>query len=139
MGSAERIFRRRFPAQPARLKEIRAAVREAAEGCGCAPGCSADIVMAVDEACQNIIRHGYGGDPQGAIVLEIQRDGDCLIVSLQDFAPAVDPERVRPRDLDDLRPGGLGIHLMHEVMDECAFVDPPAGGGNLLRMVKRIR
>jgi sigma-B regulation protein RsbU (phosphoserine phosphatase) len=51
----------------------------------------------------------------------------------------VDPAQVRPRDLDDLRPGGLGTHLMREAMDECEFVEPPPGCSNLLRMVKRIQ
>ena len=72
------------------------------------------------------------------ILLEIERIGDELVVSLTDFAPRVDPERVKPRALDDLRPGGLGTHLMRQVMDRVEFEEPPPGCGNLLRMVKRI-
>ena len=45
---------------------------------------------------------------------------------------------MKPRDLDDVRPGGLGTHFMAEVMDRVEFLTPPEGGGNLLRMVKRI-
>ena len=44
----------------------------------------------------------------------------------------------QPRERDDLRPGGLGTHFIGEVMDEVEFMPPPADGGNLLRMVKRI-
>jgi sigma-B regulation protein RsbU (phosphoserine phosphatase) len=121
------------------LRKIRDAVREALESCGCREQCAADVVVAVDEACQNIIRHAYGGDPGGAIELEIERCEDELVVSLRDFAPEVDPDEVKPRDLDEIRPGGLGTHLIREMMDSAEFVRPESGGGNLLRMVKRIR
>jgi sigma-B regulation protein RsbU (phosphoserine phosphatase) len=57
---------------------------------------------------------------------------------LRDFAHTVDPNLIKPRDLDDLRPGGLGTHFMQEVMDEVTFMPPPQEGGNLLKMKKRI-
>jgi sigma-B regulation protein RsbU (phosphoserine phosphatase) len=94
--------------------------------------------LAVDEACQNIIRHAYGDQGEGDIVLEIDRKGAELVFSLIDFAPPTDPSQVRPRDLEDVRPGGLGTHLIQEVMDGAEFVEPPPGCGNLFRMVKRI-
>lgn len=129
----------RFPARPDHLSQVREQVRACAEACGVAPECVADIVMAVDEACQNVIRHAYGGDSEGDIVLEVACAGDDLVFSMIDFAPRIDPAAVRPRDLDDVRPGGLGTHLIAQVMDDVRFLDPPEGGGNLLRMVKRIR
>ncbi len=138
MGDPRRLLERRFAARPAQLKEIRSAIRDVASASGCGTECASDIVMAIDEACQNIIRHAYCGDRDGEIVLAVDREGDRLVFSLRDFAPPVDPECVKPRDLADIRPGGLGTHLMREVMDECEFVEPPAGNGNLLRMVKRI-
>ncbi|MGA8259306.1 MAG: ATP-binding protein, partial [Arenicellales bacterium] len=57
---------------------------------------------------------------------------------LRDFAEPIDTSQVKPRPLDTIRPGGLGTHFMREVMDEVEFLPPPFGGGNLLRMVKRI-
>jgi sigma-B regulation protein RsbU (phosphoserine phosphatase) len=121
------------------LRKIRDAVREAVASCGCSAECTADVVMAVDEACQNVIRHAYRDDPGGAIELEIKRCGDELVVYVQDSAPEIDPEQVKPRDLDEIRPGGLGTHLIREMMDSADFVRPESGRGNLLRMVKRIR
>ena len=135
---AVRLLELRVPARADQLRTVRDAVREHAGSCGCRDQTLDDIVLAVDEACQNIIRHAYRGDPDGTIVLEIERCGDDLIFSLRDFAPPIDPETVRPRDLDDLRPGGLGTHFIHEVMDDAKFEPPPSGGGNLLKMVKRI-
>ena len=136
--SASHLLELRVPARAAELKRIREAVREAVGGCGCSAESTADIVLALDEACQNIIRHAYAGDPDDVIELTIERRGNELIFSLTDFAPPIDPDRVKPRDLDDVRPGGLGTHFIRRVMDETDFVPPPSGSGNLLRMVRRI-
>ncbi len=135
---AKRVLELRFPARAAELKEVREAVREAVEGCGCSPKSSGDIVLATDEACQNIIRHAYGGESDQLIEFEIEHRGDTLVFSLVDHAPAIDPSQVQPRDLDDIRPGGLGTHFIRRVMDEVEFLQPPSGRGNLLRMVRRI-
>ena len=135
----EVVLRQRFAARAGELRAVREAVRQEALAQGCAPECAGDIVIAVDEACQNIIRHAYAGRADGEIVIEIERAGPELVVSLRDFAPPVDPSRVRPRDLDDLRPGGLGTHLIQEVMDGAGFAPPPPDGGNLFRMRKRIQ
>lgn len=129
----------RMEARVDQLRKIRDAVREAVESCGCSAEFAADVVVAVDEACQNIIRHAYCDDPGGAIELEIERCGEDLVVSLRDFAPEVDPDEIQPRDLDEIRPGGLGTHLIREMMDSADFIRPKSGDGNLLRMVKRIR
>ena len=85
-----------------------------------------------------ITRHAYGGESDGVIEFEIEHRGDVLVFSLVDHAPAIDPSRVRPRDLDDIRPGGLGTHFIRRVMDEVEFSKPASGSGNLLRMVRRI-
>jgi sigma-B regulation protein RsbU (phosphoserine phosphatase) len=120
------------------LWKMRGAVRECVESCGCSETPTADIVLAVDEACQNIIRHAYKGDPEGVIELDVRRQGDDLIICLLDLAPVIDPSKVKPRDLDDLRPGGLGTHFIQKVMDRADFLPRPGTDGNLLRMVKRI-
>jgi sigma-B regulation protein RsbU (phosphoserine phosphatase) len=128
----------RIPARSDQLGKMRAAVRECVEASGCSENPTADIVLAVDEACQNVIRHAYKGDPEGVIELIIRREGDDLVFSLFDSAPEIDPSKVKPRDLDDIRPGGLGTHFIQKVMDRADFLPRPRGNGNLLRMVKRI-
>lgn len=128
----------RTPAVADRLRLIRAAVREASRLAGCSDDIAKDVTLAVDEACQNIIRHAYKDIPDGEIVVEIAREGKELVIFLKDFAPTVDPSTVRPRNLEDIRPGGLGTHLIREIMDEVAFLEPPSTGGNVLRLVKRI-
>ena len=135
---SKQLLQLRFPARAAELKKIRDAMRKAVEGCGCSAKSTADIVLAIDEACQNIIRHAYRGDSDNVIEIEVEHRGDGLVFTLADQAPAIDPNVVKPRDLDDIRPGGLGTHFISRVMDEVEFLRPASGRGNLLRMVRRI-
>ena len=136
--SPGRLLDLQFPARVEELRGVRGAVREALLRAGVGETCTADVVMAVDEASQNVIRHAYAGDPNGAIELRIDHTGDELIISLIDYAPEIDPETVRGRRLEDLRPGGLGTHFIRSSMDQVEFEEPPPGCGNLLRMVKRL-
>lgn len=133
----EQLFRIDIPARADRLKLVRALVSEAAADRGCPEDKVRDLTIAVDEACQNVIRHAYGNDA-GRMILEAREQGDNLVFFLRDFAPPVDVSQVCPRDLEDLRPGGLGTHLMRAVLDEVEFMPPPEDGGNMLKMVKRI-
>ena len=75
-AQGKRELELRFPARADQLSPMREALRESVQGCGCDGEATADIVMAVDEACQNIIRHAYGGRPGGEIVLEVDRERD---------------------------------------------------------------
>ena len=132
------LLAQRLLACPDCLCRLRHQVREAAVKAGCSSDTADEVVLAVDEACQNVIRHAYGGD--GEIVLEIRRGASATLeVQLIDFAPAVDPHHIAPRPLDELRPGGLGTHFIRSVMDEVRFLPPPPGAGNLLRLTKAIR
>lgn len=128
----------RVPSQPERLRLIRTVIAEASRSSGCSHDCVRDIVLAVDEACQNIIRHAYGGDPDREIYLDIRLDEDHIVFDIVDFADRVDVEKIQPRNLDDIRPGGLGTHFIKECMDKTEYLPPPEGAGNLLRMMKKI-
>ncbi len=127
----------RFPARPDRLKLLRSLVRDAASAAGLPRADADNVVLAVNEACMNIIQHGYRNDPDGEIRLTVHTDGQALVFRLRDDAPCVDASQVRPRDLGDLRPGGLGTHFIDSIMDEATFVDC-GGKGNLFEMIKFI-
>lgn len=134
----DRVAELRVASRSDCLRLVRAVVSEAASANGCSNECVGQIIMAVDEACQNIIRHAYGGDPSGDIVVDIRREDDHIAIYLLDFAAPVDVSKVKPRSLDEVKPGGLGTHFIQQCMDECGFVTPPDGTGNCLRMVKKI-
>ncbi len=134
----ERIVQIRVDSRPETLRLVRAVVGEAASLCGCSEHCVRDIVIAVDEACQNVIRHAYGGSADGEILIDVRRDNDQIAFNIIDFADPVDLSKVKPRSLKELRPGGLGIHFISQCMDDAKFRSPPDGAGNRLWMVKRI-
>jgi anti-sigma regulatory factor (Ser/Thr protein kinase) len=95
------------------------------------------LVLAVDEACTNVIRHAYGGRLDGRITISFTTGGDRLEIAIRDFGPGADPATFRGRDLKEVRPGGLGIHFMQSAVDEMEYVRQ-SGGGMVLKMVKLI-
>ena len=132
------IMRLRVPARADRLRLIRAATEQAARFCDASEAWTFDLKMAVDEACQNIVRHAYGQKGNGDIMIDYSRERDALVVHIMDFADPVDPATIKPRDLSDVRPGGLGVHLIKSVCDDAIFVPPPPGVGNLFKLTKRL-
>ena len=93
-AQTELLLELRFPAQPDRLKLVRGSIRAAARMCGFNDTVAQNIVLAVDEACQNIIVHGYKGRADGEIVLSLARQQNGIQVRLLDSAPLVDPADV---------------------------------------------
>ncbi|OGI48701.1 MAG: hypothetical protein A3E57_03380 [Candidatus Muproteobacteria bacterium RIFCSPHIGHO2_12_FULL_60_33] len=138
MDTGERMIELRFPAQASRLKLLRSVVHDVALLCGGSDETAGKVVLAVNEACMNVIQHAYRNDPSGEISVELLNKHGRLVVRVRDFAPAVDPATVRSRALEDIRPGGLGVHLINEVMDEARFLPPPDGVGNLFEMTKKL-
>ena len=127
-----------FPADPKRLRLVRPAIRAAAEACGFDENETEDVLLAAGEAIENIIVHAYG-NRRGEIALAIHRMPDGLMLRIRDFAPNVDPAKIQPRRLEDVRPGGLGTHFIRAVMDDASFIPLPDGEGNLLELIKRKR
>ena len=119
------------------LRGVRAALRTALDGEDVAPELRDKLVLAVDEACTNIMRHAYCGC-EGSIALRLLRERDMLVFELADEAPPVDPSRMQPRDLGECRPGGLGVAFIDTLMDEWRIEPGQSGKGNILRMRKRL-
>ncbi|MFT4584496.1 MAG: sigma-B regulation protein RsbU (phosphoserine phosphatase) [Gammaproteobacteria bacterium] len=128
----------RFSADPKRLRMVREKVQEVTEEIGCSKKLISDLVIAINEACMNIMQHAYKGDKSGEILLKIQKEHGNLEVILTDYAAPIDPKLIRPRDLDDVKPGGLGTHFIQEIMDDCTYGNLENRAGNFLRMRKRI-
>jgi sigma-B regulation protein RsbU (phosphoserine phosphatase) len=125
-----------FAARAEELHPVREVVRKTCEKCGCPPALAQDLVIAIGEACQNVVRHAYKGVDDGVATLEILcRDG-MLEFCLTDTAPPVDREKIKPVWPKEVHPGGLGVCLIHNIMDRVEYLPAPSGQGNLLRMVK---
>ena len=92
------------------------------------------ICLAVDEAFTNIMRHAYDNGP-GRIRMRCARGTHdrqpVLLIQLEDDGRQVPLDTIRPRDLDDVRPGGLGVHLIQDVADDAAWSHRPMGGTTL--------
>ena len=125
----------RVPARAEHLHALRTRVRADASAQGFPAPVVEDLVLAVNEACMNVIQHGYRGAP-GDIELSVTVAEDGIEFHVRDDAPRTDLTAWRPRALEELRPGGLGVHFIRGIMDEIAYLPLPDAHGNLLRMKK---
>jgi serine/threonine-protein kinase RsbW len=121
-----------------------AGLAERVEGFGAAQGLSANVVNALnvvlDEAVSNAINHGYDAGVRGEIAVRLRRAGDGVLVEVEDDGRPFDPLQTPPPDLTlplEQRPiGGLGVHLIRNLMDEVSYAR--VGGRNVLKMVKHL-
>jgi anti-sigma regulatory factor (Ser/Thr protein kinase) len=99
----------------------------------------AEIVLALDEALSNVMRHGYGGARDRIILVRVRwlpcETPHEIEIRVRDFGRQVEPCRIAGRKLEEVRPGGLGVHLIHAMMTSVEYI-PAAGGGMLLIMRK---
>ena len=136
--SAPALLRYRFPARAEALATMRHALQNALRARSVSEAEIARLVLAVDEASSNIIRHAYRDCAPGEIELTVTRARGSLRFRLRDFAPPVDSRCVRPRNLDECRPGGLGINLIDDIMDLWRLRALRRRCGNVLVMFKRL-
>lgn len=127
-----------FPATTDALASVRAAVREACQRACCHEESSEQIVLAINEACMNVIQHAYRFSDGQSFALRLALEDGVLVVRLLDNGAAVMDDDLRPRELDDLRPGGLGVRFMRELMDTVAYRSAPEGFTNCLQLTKRL-
>jgi serine/threonine-protein kinase RsbW len=120
------------------LGAIRRRVRETAVGFGCGPETAGELVIAVNEAVANIVRHGYGNVP-GRIAVRISAGAQTIKITLLDSAPGFDPTQVPNPDttlpLAERPFGGMGVHMMRAFCDEIRYCRTP-DGENELKLLK---
>jgi phosphoserine phosphatase RsbU/P len=137
-AAERRLLLHRFPARPEALADMRHRVAEALAVAGVGACERQQLVLALDEAACNVIRHGYGGPCDDLLSLSVVQHDAELRFELDDGAPCVGPDCLQPRDLGECRPGGLGLNIIDAAMDDWQLAPRP-GGGNRLSMRKRIR
>ena len=104
------------------LKEIRNFAREVLAKDPIFENSKDDVVLALAEAAQNIVKHAYNGQPTGdKMRVEISFNEKQLIIELFDKGSPAIPENIKPRKLDDIKAGGLGTFFIGQIMDEVVF------------------
>jgi serine/threonine-protein kinase RsbW len=136
------LLKLEVPSNPGMLSVVRGALGQLTEMLGFpAPECRA-VVLAVDEALTNIIRHAYLGRPERRIEISFRRicmnqaraRQQALEIVLVDRGVPIDRAKLCGRPLDEVRPGGLGLHFIRQNMDRVIF--RRSKGKNQLRLVK---
>lgn len=114
-----------IPSRTDQLLEVRDFVSEAARQFGFAEEDVANIVLAVDEACTNIIKHAYQYAPDKEILIAILRTDGTFEVRIKDRGKSFNPDALKApdlkRNLSHHRRGGLGVYLMKKLMDKVEY------------------
>ncbi len=98
---------------------------------------SGSIILAVDEACSNIIKHSYKNDYTRKIDLTVELETNGLSISIFDDGIKFDIDSVTSRDITDIRQGGLGIYIIKQVMDTLEY-SRNKNGLNKVKMTKKL-
>ncbi|MGA0872473.1 MAG: ATP-binding protein [Phycisphaerales bacterium] len=121
--------------QPRLLGAVRALLETFAERIGFCERGRGELVLAIDEAMTNIIRHGYGHADDCRIWMSLRtltEPSAGIRVEIDDHQACFDPSELPERDLDEVRPGGLGIHLIRQLTRTCRHESRPEGGMRLV-------
>ncbi len=124
-----------FASNPRYLKLIRSVTLQAALCANFPEKESKDITLAVDEAVTNIIKHSYNGSTNKEIIIKIFFFTDKIEIQIRDFGRKVDPETIKSRPLDEIKPGGLGVFFIKKIMDEVTY-DVSSEKGTILKLIK---
>ncbi|MFI5236990.1 MAG: ATP-binding protein [Ignavibacteriales bacterium] len=124
------------------LSKIRDFVGANASTAGVSQSTVENIVLAVDEACTNIIKHAYKSSPDGEIIIQIEYDESRLTITIIDYGKSFEPERIPQPDLrkyyNERKVGGLGMYLMKSLMDDVKYTSIP-GKYNQVLLSKNLR
>ena len=122
---------------PKYLEPLRVVISEATGILGLDEELTGQIVLAVTEACANVIRHCYECKDRERIDVTLRFGSGRFEVRIDDYGEFVDPSCMKGREIEDVKPGDLGLHFIHSVMDEVEY-EKNKWGGTTLTMVKHI-
>ena len=129
-----------FPVSSASLKEVRVFSRDVFEKINIPQDQKDELVLAIAEAAQNIVKHGYKGikETTDRMEIKISLKDDELEIGFFDKGKKVVPENIQHRKLDDIKPGGLGTFFIKQIMDNAVFKKDQTGWVNHLILTKKI-
>ena len=131
-------LRLKITSDPATLASTRRAVEMFAAQCGFDETARGEIGLVINEALANVMRHAYQGATDQPIELSAQKTDDGISLSLRDWGLGVNPFELPAKKHDPMKPGGVGLICMRQMMDDIQF--QKQADGMLLTMTRsRIR
>ena len=129
-----------FLVSTASLKEVRVFSREVFEKLKLEQDLKDELVLAIAEAAQNIVKHAYKDfpDTDDKMLLQIKCNNGKLEIGFFDMGRPVDPTKVKHREIDNVKPGGLGTFFIQEIMDSIDFKDGGKPWINHLVLTKQL-
>lgn len=124
-----------FTSDTCQLAAVRHAARQFLGKCGFEECAAELLVLAIDEACTNIIRYAYDHESK-PVRLEMERLSDRIRLVLRDYGRSCDPRHIRSRALEDVRPGGVGVHIIRQAFDHVNY--EPCARGTKLTLEKKL-
>ena len=122
------------------LKDVRSFSREVFDKLQLDQDLKDELVLAIAEAAQNIVKHAYKDVEDTSDKMEITislKDGE-LEIGFFDKGRAVDQNNVRHRKIDDIKPGGLGTFFIQQIMDAVVFKEGEKPWINHLVLTKKL-
>tara|TARA_B100000795_G_scaffold5505_1_gene4000 strand:+ start:164 stop:574 length:411 start_codon:yes stop_codon:yes gene_type:complete len=127
-----------FNVNSSSLKDIRNFARDLFEKVEELNDYKEELVLALAEAAQNIVKHAYKNQPTDDLLkVIINYNEKTLMMELFDKGNAAIPENIKPRNLDDIKAGGLGTFFIGQIMDEVIFKTSKIDWVNHLILVKK--
>ena len=129
-----------FQVNSSSLKEVRTFSRDVFEKINLPQDQKDELVLAIAEAAQNIVKHAYKGveETTDTMQIKISLKDSQLEIGFFDKGKTVVPENVQHRKLDDIKPGGLGTFFIKQIMDAAVFKKDQKGWVNHLVLTKKI-
>ena len=122
------------------LKEVRTFSRDVFDKLNLNKDLKDELVLAIAEAAQNIVKHAYKGveDTKDHMQIKISMKDNQLEIGFYDKGKPVVSENIQHRKLDDIKPGGLGTYFIKQIMDDAVFKKDQQQWVNHLVLTKRL-
>ena len=129
-----------FVVRSSSLKNVREFSREVFEKLQINNDLKEELVLAIAEAAQNIVKHAFknNADTNELMVVQISCESNKLQIAFYDRGTPVDPKKVKHREIDNVKPGGLGTFFIQEIMDAVEFKDGKKPWINHLVLTKQL-
>ena len=134
------VEKKAFLVNSSSLKDVRNFCREVFEKLHIQEDLKDELVLAIAEAAQNIVKHAFknAANANELMVVQISCENNKLQIAFYDRGTPVDPKKVKHREIDNVKPGGLGTFFIQEIMDAVEFKDGKKPWINHLVLTKQL-